>query len=193
MNPRAAVTAVAVSVNPPDPLQHALILPLAPRQWSVVPGVVAASSHCVHPTHRADPVHLPMRFDELEDFRLRFGSEPDGFFYSTATRNLRQVARLERVRSCDGYRTAAEALHGKREVGQSVVLGERLAHQADRARIEVVRRPTIRARDAVTREPGSAEASDQLSACLIGCLTRFVVVAVQDCSAQPRMAGARVR
>ena len=82
-----------------------------------------------------------------------------------ACRYHRQVARSQGVRSGDRYRAAAEALHRKGEVGQPVVFGERLAHQADRACIEVIRRAAIRPWHTVARESCIAEVGDEPPAC----------------------------
>src|SRR5688572_540255 len=111
--------------------------------------------------------------------RTRIGLRQGECRDRSTCRNLRQVTRSQRLGSGDRYRAAAEALHGEREVGQSVVLGERLAHQADSASIEVLRCAAVRLRYAATRESCSTEVGDEPPARLVDGLARFIVVIAQ--------------
>ena len=73
----------------------------------------------------------------------------------------RQPARLLRFAARERDRAAAEALQREREVGEAVVVGERLAHDAKRARVERGERAAVRRRNAMAQEARRCRARAQ--------------------------------
>ena len=80
VHPRTAVRALAVAMDHPDLLQHSFVVALGLGQRTFAPGVVAARVTAYTRHMRADAVHFPMRFDELEDFCLRSEMNRMDFF-----------------------------------------------------------------------------------------------------------------
>ncbi len=82
-----------------------------------------------------------------------------------AARDARQITRLQCGAAGERDRAAAKSLHREREVGESVVIGKRLADQAYRPRIEILERPAELAPYAVARQarrrPSRATSSRQ--------------------------------
>ena len=74
----------------------------------------------------------------------------------------RQVAAAQFVAAAERDRAAAEALHRESEVGERVVVAERLAQQADRSRIERVEGAAPGTRHAVAQQPASPSQRDAM-------------------------------
>src|SRR6185295_3385907 len=82
-----------------------------------------------------------------------------------AARDARQPARFLRIAAGEADRSRAEPLHREREVGEAVVARERLAREADRARVDRVAAAAVRAAGDRVREPAAvAERADEPAA-----------------------------
>ena len=77
-----------------------------------------------------------------------------------------RAATASRCASLSGERdrAAAQSLHRECEIGQAVVVGERLARHAQRARIERGQGAAVRGRDAVAQPPAVAQRAHQAPA-----------------------------
>ena len=91
---------------------------------------------------------------------VRFGQRESGEPF--AARDPRQHARCAAPASRRGDRAGAEALHGEGEIGEPVMPGQRLARQAERARID-------RGRVAVRRRDGDMRSRPPRRARAPGC------------------------
>ena len=81
--------------------------------------------------------------------RLRQREGRDEF----AARDARQDARLQRIRAGEADRAGTQPLHREGEIGEPFVPGERLARQAERARIDLLARAAIGAGRDVGEQP----------------------------------------
>ena len=95
----------------------------------------------------------------------------------------RQPARLLGVAAGERDRAAAEPLQREREIGETVVVGERLARDAKRARIERRKRAAVRCRNAIAQEARRAERAHERAAAAVDV---GVIAAVVERRRRPR-------
>src|SRR5205807_5457060 len=85
MHTRATIGAPAVAMHPRDALLQ-ISIGLGTRTGrTVLPRVVASTSHTVNPAHQRDSVFGPVCFDKLEDLRFRAEANRMAFFNSACS------------------------------------------------------------------------------------------------------------
>jgi hypothetical protein len=83
-------------------------------------------------------------------------------------RDAGEDSRLQRLRAGQADRARAEALHREDEIGEAVVPGERLAGEAQAARIDRLAGAAMGARNRIGEQAGPAEHRRQLPAGRVG-------------------------
>src|SRR5690606_18421839 len=76
----------------------------------------------------------------------------------------RQILALQLGAAGERHGSAAQPLHGECEIRETIVIGERFAHEADRARIELGQRTAVPGAHAIASDAGIAETRDEPAA-----------------------------
>jgi hypothetical protein len=119
--------------------------------------------------------------------RLRQGERRDRL----AATDARQVARRQFRGSGDRQRAAAQPLHGECEVGQPVMICERLPDQAQGADVELRRRAAVLRPHAMAQQPIGPERAHQIEAAPVDLRACLHVRELRKPAARPVLGGRR--